>query len=91
MSWGNCSKAEGVPEEAEDAVGEGADEETYPERAIVGGGDATESYRQHKPENGEDYVGRQLISLFFSRRFAYLSRSNMRSFCKNLDIIIISE
>lgn len=64
MSWGNCSKAEGVPKEAEDAVGDGTKEEADPERAIVGNGDTAECHWQHKPENGEDYVRRLPISLF---------------------------
>lgn len=53
----------------EDAVGEGADEEAYPERAIVGGGDAAECNWQDKPKNGENYVRRLSISFFLFAPF----------------------
>ena len=54
MSWGNCSKAEGVPKEAEDAVGDGTEEEADPKRAIIGNGDTAERHWQHEPEDDEN-------------------------------------
>jgi hypothetical protein len=58
-------EAKWLPEEAEDAIGDGTKEEANPERAIVCGGDAAECHWQHEPKDGENYVRRLSISLFF--------------------------
>lgn len=74
-------EAKWLPEEAEDAVGDGTEEEANPKRAIIGGGDAAECNWQDKPKNGENYVRRLSISLFLLAPLIILGLQLLRMPC----------
>ena len=57
------SHPERSPQKAQDAVGQGAEQEPEPEGQPVRGGDAAEGDRQDEPEDGGNHAHRPAVTL----------------------------
>ncbi len=78
LTWSFChSPEQRPPQEAQDAVGQGTEQEPEPEGQSVRGGDAAEGDRQDEPEDGGNHAQRPAVTLLLLAPLVLNSRRRL--------------